>query len=102
MPAAEPTITTSADTEPAEWTPNQQAARSKIIDAAADLIAEQGLTACTIRAVAEQSGLTKSTVHYYFEDANDLVDLSVDEIMRRMARHARESVLAAATGAAAL
>src|SRR2546423_4219401 len=77
------------------WTPNQQAARRKIIGAAADLIAEHGLSACTIRSVAERSGLTKSTVHYYFDDANELVDLSVNEIFQRMGRHARESVLAA-------
>src|SRR3954447_16705931 len=102
MPAAEPTITTSADTEPAEWTPNQQAARQKIIAAAADLIAEQGLSACTIRSVAERSGLTKSTVHYYFDDANELVDLSVHEIFQRMGRHAREAVRAAGSAVEAL
>jgi AcrR family transcriptional regulator len=84
------------------WTPNQQAAREKIIAAAADLIAEQGLSACTIRAVAERSGLTKSTVHYYFDDANELIDLSVSEIFQRMARHARESVIAAGDGVAGL
>jgi AcrR family transcriptional regulator len=77
------------------WTPNQQAAREKIISAAADLIAEEGLAACTVRAVAQRSGLTKSTVHYYFDDANELVDLSVNEIFQRMACFARESVLAA-------
>jgi TetR/AcrR family acrAB operon transcriptional repressor len=80
------------------WTPNQRAAREKIISAAADLIAEHGLSACTIRAVAERSGLTKSTVHYYFDDANELVDLSVSEIFERMADFARESVLAAPEG----
>ncbi len=84
------------------WTPNQQAAREKIIAAAADLIAEHGLSACTIRAVAERSGLTKSTVHYYFDDANELIDLSVSEIFQRMARHAGESVIAAGDGVAGL
>jgi AcrR family transcriptional regulator len=84
------------------WTPNQQAARDKIIAAAADLIAEHGLSACTIRAVAERSGMTKSTVHYYFDDANELVDLSVAEIFQRMARYARESVIAAGDSVAGL
>src|SRR4051794_741685 len=74
------------------WTPNQRAAREKIISAAADLIAEQGLAACTIRAVADRSGLTKSTVHYYFDDSNELIDLSVNEIFERMGRHARQGV----------
>ncbi len=84
------------------WTPNQQAARRKIIEAAATLIDEEGLSACTFRAVAERSGLTKSTVHYYFEDANELVDLSVNEIMRRVARFAGEQVAAAPSAEAAV
>ena len=81
--------------ETAAWTPNQRAAREKIVTAAADLIAEHGLSACTIRAVAERSGLTKSTVHYYFDDGNELVDLSVREIFGRMGTFAWESVVAA-------
>jgi AcrR family transcriptional regulator len=90
-----------AMTDDVEWTPNQQAARRKIIAASADLIAEHGLSACTVRAVADASGLTKSTVHYYFDDANELVDLSVNEIFQRMSRHATAIVLAA-EGAAGL
>jgi AcrR family transcriptional regulator len=77
----------------ATWTPNQEAARQKIIAAAADLIAEHGLSACTIRGVADRSGLTKSTVHYYFEDSNELIDLSVHEIFQRMGRHARGAIM---------
>src|SRR4051794_21820584 len=76
----------------ATWTPNQQAARERIIGAAADLIAEHGLAACTIRAVADRSGLTKSTVHYYFDDSNELIDLSVNDIFQRMGRHASNAV----------
>jgi AcrR family transcriptional regulator len=80
----------------ARWTLNQQAARRRIIDASAALIADEGLAACTFRAVAQRAGLTKSTVHYYFEDANELVDLSVKEIMRRLAAYAGDRVLASA------
>jgi AcrR family transcriptional regulator len=82
----------------ATWTPNQQAARERIIAGAADLIAEHGLSACTIRAVADRSGLTKSTVHYYFDDSNELIDLSVNEIFQRMGRHARQGVVDATDG----
>jgi AcrR family transcriptional regulator len=70
------------------WTPNQQAARDRIIHAAADLIGRDGLGACTLRAVADEAGLKKSTVHYYFDDANELVDLSVAELFGRFARQA--------------
>jgi len=84
------------------WTPNQQAARRRIIAAAADLVGQNGLSACTFRAVAIRSGITKSTVHYYFDDANELVDLSVNEILQRLGRYAREAVLAAPDASAAM
>jgi len=81
----------TADAE-SVWTPNQRAARQRIIEAAANLIGREGLRACTLRAVAEESGLKKSTVHYYFDDANELVDLSVTELLERLARSASESL----------
>lgn len=68
------------------WTPNQLAARRRIIEAAADVISRDGLGACTLRNVAEESGLKKSTVHYYFDDADELLDLSVIEVFDRQAR----------------
>jgi AcrR family transcriptional regulator len=52
--------------------------------------------------VATRAGVTKSTVHYYFDDANELMDLSVDEVFQRVARYARESVVAASDASAAL
>lgn len=75
------------------WTPKQQEVRRKVIEAAAQLIADEGLSACTFRAVATRAGLTKSTVSYYFDNANELVDLSVGEIMRRLADYAAAHVL---------
>lgn len=72
----------------APWSPNQQAARRRIIEGAADLIARDGVRACTIRAVADEIGLKKSTVHSYFDDANELVDLSVTELLGRVASRA--------------
>ena len=86
----------------ASWTPNQEAARREIIDAAADLVGEHGLSACTFRSVAARAGVTKSTVNYYFDDANELMDLSVGEVFERVARFARESVRSAPDASAAL
>jgi AcrR family transcriptional regulator len=94
--------TAASATAQASWTPNQKAARRQIIEAAADLVGEHGLSACTFRSVATRAGVTKSTVHYYFDDANELMDLSVDEVFQRVARYARESVLAAPDASAAL
>jgi AcrR family transcriptional regulator len=84
------------------WTPNQQAARSKIVGAAADLIARDGLAACTVRGVADEVGWTKSTVHYYFDDANELLDLAVYELLERLVVQLGEDVEAAPTAADAL
>ncbi|UGQ11934.1 TetR family transcriptional regulator [Yinghuangia sp. ASG 101] len=87
--AAAPAVAARAEPAPGRrWTPNQQAARSRIASAAAGLVARSGLAACTIRAVAEESGLPKSTVHYYVADADELVDLAVLTSIRRFADHA--------------
>jgi AcrR family transcriptional regulator len=38
------------------------------------VLAEQGLAACSVRAIADASPLTKSAIHYYFADVNELID----------------------------
>jgi AcrR family transcriptional regulator len=72
-----------------EWSPNQQAARARIARAAAALIMREGIGACTVRAVADEAGTTKSTVHYYVHDANELVDLGVESFLRLLATETR-------------
>lgn len=53
---------------------NQRLKRAQIIDAAKEVLATQGLSACTARAVADASPLTKSAIHYYFHDIDEIVD----------------------------
>lgn len=53
---------------------NQRVKRAQIIDAAKEVLATQGLAACTARAVADASPLTKSAIHYYFDDIDEIVD----------------------------
>lgn len=48
--------------------------RKQIIEAARVVLAREGLAGCTARAVAEESPLTKSALHYYFSDINKIVD----------------------------
>ncbi|KPM56439.1 TetR family transcriptional regulator [Frankia sp. CcI49] len=98
-PVSEPAAVT-AD-QAARWSPNQQAARARIAQAAARLVARSGIAACTTRAVAEEAGLTKSTVHYYVDDAGELVDLAVLTFLRQFADHVRQHMDAAADGPAA-
>jgi AcrR family transcriptional regulator len=91
-----------AETAPTSWTANQTASRRRIVESAADLIAREGLGSCTIRAVAIESGLTKSTVHYYFDDANELVDLAVNTLLHRLADQARAEIAGTRTATQAI
>ncbi len=56
---------------------NRRAKRGQIIDAAKEILATEGLAACTARAVADVGPLTKSAIHYYFNDINEIVDLAM-------------------------
>jgi AcrR family transcriptional regulator len=53
---------------------NRRAKQDQIIEAAKDVLAREGLAACTSRAVADASPLTKSAIHYYFQDINEIID----------------------------
>jgi AcrR family transcriptional regulator len=76
----------------ATWSPNQRAVRARIAEAAATLVARDGIAACTVRAVADEASLTKSTVHNYVRDANELVDLAVRAFMDRLAGQASDRI----------
>lgn len=56
------------------FSPNQTEKRAHIVEAAKRVLLEQGLEGCTVRAVAAASPLTKSAIHYYFNDMDDLID----------------------------
>ncbi|MET8877896.1 TetR family transcriptional regulator [Nocardia sp. NPDC004604] len=58
---------------------NRRGKREQIIDAAKQVLARDGLAACTARAVAEAGPLSKSAVHYYFDDIHQIVDLAMRE-----------------------
>lgn len=63
---------------------NRRGKREQIIDAAKQVLARDGLAACTARAVADASPLTKSAVHYYFDDIHQIVDLAMREHVTAM------------------
>ena len=48
--------------------------RERIIEVAKWVLAENGLEGCTVRAVAAAGPLSKSAIHYYFRDMDELVD----------------------------
>jgi AcrR family transcriptional regulator len=55
-------------------TPNQRVKQRQIIEAARRVLARDGLAGATARTVADASPLTKSAMHYYFRDIDDVVD----------------------------
>ena len=93
---------TTTSMSPSTWSPNQQAARARIASAAARVVARTGIAGCTVRAVADEAGLTKSTVHYYLRDANELIDLAVLGFLDALADHAAKLIAAAPDGSEAL
>lgn len=71
-----------------EKRPRQLVKRDALIEAAARVLLREGLAGCSVRAVAEASPLTKSALHYYFEDFEELLDLAfrraMDEFFARV------------------
>lgn len=64
-----------------QLTPNQMAKRRQIIEAAKHVLVTQGLSRCSAREVATVGPLTKSAIHYYFEDMDLLIDLAMTELV---------------------
>jgi AcrR family transcriptional regulator len=63
--------------------PNQTAKREALIAAASEVLRTGGLAACTARAIADASPLSKSALHYYFDDVNEIVDLAFRQLIDR-------------------
>ena len=54
-------------------------AREKLIEAATELFAKQGVAATTFAMIAERAELTPAMPHYYFRDREQLLDAVVKE-----------------------
>ena len=54
-------------------------AREKLIEAATELFAKQGVAATTFAMIAERAALTPAMLHYYFKDRDQLLDAVVTE-----------------------
>ena len=55
----------------------RNAKRQQIIEAAKEVLARDGLAACTARTVADAGPLTKSAIHYYFDDMDEIIDAAM-------------------------
>lgn len=54
-----------------------------------------GLGACTARAIAEASPLTKSALHYYFADTTEIVDVAFRRLMEQFLERVQDAAAAA-------
>lgn len=58
------------------------------------MLARDGVAGCTARAVADASPLTKSALHYYFSDMDEIVDLALEGLSTAYFAHVRSLGLA--------
>ncbi len=75
--------------------------RDAMIAAALDLIAEGGIAAATIRAIAEKAGVTPGLIRHYFKAKEDLTRAAYQTLMDRMTQASTLVVDTAPAGAAA-
>ena len=61
-----------------------QDARERLLSAATELFAAQGVAATTFAMIAARAGLTPAMLHYYFKDRDQLLDTVVEERLLRV------------------
>ncbi|GIU84875.1 MAG: TetR family transcriptional regulator [Acidimicrobiales bacterium] len=76
---------------PLAASPNREHRRRLLIEAAREVLLRDGFAACTARAIAAASPLTKSAIHYYFEDVEEIVDAAMLELSEAFFAHVAES-----------
>ena len=74
------------------WSPNQLDKQRQIIEAARVVLARDGLAHCTARSDADASPLTKSAIHYYFSDMDEIIDAAMAGHITAFADRVRAAV----------
>jgi len=69
--------------------PGRSSSRDKLLDAAADLVAQYGVQNLTIDAVAAAAGVTKGGLIYHFKTREDLLTALVERMVKDLDVHAR-------------
>lgn len=80
----------------------QQARRQLLLAAARRLLRKGGAQAVTMRAVADDVGVSTTVVYGFFSDKAALISQAVDGDLKRFARHLQQAVNAACSPADAL
>ncbi len=74
-------VSTTSSVSDAKTSPNHEARREELIRAATDVLRRGGVGACSARSIAGASPLTKSALHYYFDDVEQIVDIAFRRLM---------------------
>lgn len=78
-------------------TRNRDETRQRILDAALDLVAEEGFAALGVNAVARRAGADKQLIYRYFGGLDGLMAAAGTEVAERMATALSTAPIAAAT-----
>lgn len=79
----------------------EEVRREAMIAAALDLIAEGGIAAATVRAIAEKAGVTPGLIRHYFKTKEDLTRAAYQTVMDRLTEGAAMVLETAPAGAVA-
>ncbi len=63
---------------------SEERRREDLIAAALDLVAEGGIPAATVRAIADRAGVTPGLIRHYFTSKEDLTRVAYQRLMERM------------------
>lgn len=77
----------------------KEALRTKIVEAARDIVSAEGLEALSMRALAERIEYSPATIYLYFRDKEELLQNVVEEGFRRLSEKVQEQTVAAGEGA---
>jgi len=76
----------------------REALRTRIVEAARDIVSEEGLDALSMRAIAERIEYSPGTIYLYFRDKDELVREVIQEGFQRMALWVQREIEAASPG----
>jgi AcrR family transcriptional regulator len=77
----------------------KEALRTRIVEAARDIVSEEGLDALSMRALAERIEYSAATIYLHFRDKEELLRDVVEEGFRRLSEKVQEQTAAAGPGA---
>jgi AcrR family transcriptional regulator len=77
----------------------REALRTRIVEAARDIVSAEGLDALSMRALAERIEYSPATIYLHFRDKEELLRDVVEEGFRRLSEKVREQTEALGAGA---